>query len=133
MQMNDKLYLPDYHNLIVYQKAMNLVDSIKVLREKQPLIEQQRLWKLATSIPIRIAYGNSQLYENQKNYSMKMALNSARQVNELLRLATNEGVIDRKDSQQLTEKVVEVCKMISGMIKKGQAITSDGGGNDNDD
>jgi four helix bundle protein len=116
--MQNKLYLPDYHNLIVYQKAMDLVDSIKVLRKKLPLMEHQRLWKLATSIPIRIAYGNSQMYENQKDYSLKMALNSAMKVNEMLISTPYEGATDRQRLEDLNEMTVEVCKMLSRMVNR---------------
>ncbi|MCH1627219.1 MULTISPECIES: four helix bundle protein [Bacillaceae] len=115
---NKRLYLPDYHNLIVYQKAMDLVDLIKLLKVKLPSKEEQRLWKLVTSIPVRIAYGNSQFYENQKDYSLKMALNSARKVNELLLSISNERAIDQRIFQDLTGITIEICKILSRMINR---------------
>lgn len=115
---NNRLYLPDHYNLIVYQKAMDLVDLVKLLKVKLPSKEEQRIWKLVTSIPVRIAYGNSQMYEKQKDYSLKMALNSARKVNKLLLSALNEKAIDQRVFQDLTGMTVEVCKILSRMINR---------------
>lgn len=120
MQNNKKSYLSDHHNLKVYQKAIELVDSIRVLKNRLPFNEQQRVWKLVTAIPTRIAYGNSQLYVNQDVFSMKMALNSARKTNEWLIHALNEGIIDQKTFHMFNEEIKEVCKMTSGMMKKLQ-------------
>jgi four helix bundle protein len=107
--------------LIVYQKGYNL--SLEIYRvtkdypqdERFALISQMR--RSAVSIPCNIAEGYSR--KNIKEYLqfLYVAYGSCSELETLISLSQDLGLLERKKYEKLCSSQEEVSKLLNGLIK----------------
>jgi four helix bundle protein len=113
--------LKSYKDLIVYQKGYNL--SLEIYRvtkdypqdERFGLISQMR--RSAVSIPCNIAEGYSR--KNIKEYLqfLYIAYGSCSELETLISLSQDLGLLERKKYEKLCSSQEEVSKLLNGLIK----------------
>jgi len=111
-----------YKDLIVWQKAMDLVTDIYRETAKFPHGEMYRLTsqvrRAAVSVPSNIAEGQGRLSENEFRHFLGMARGSLMEVETQLRIAENLGYIQHEHSLKLEHSAGEVGKILNGLIAK---------------
>ena len=115
-------YIKSYKELIVWQKAMELVKEIFSLSEKFPkselygLISQMR--RASVAIPSNIAegYGRRSIKEYRQFYSI--AYGSALELETQLILSKDLNLAPEKSFQKPELILLEVLKMLNSMTKR---------------
>ncbi|OGG67627.1 hypothetical protein A3C21_00325 [Candidatus Kaiserbacteria bacterium RIFCSPHIGHO2_02_FULL_59_21] len=114
-----------YRDLIVWQKAIDLVaDIYKVTdrfpdREKYALSSQMR--RAAVSIPSNIAEGRSRGTRKDFVNFLHTALGSGTELETQLIIAQRLNYLQSANFQSTTALLSEVCRMLHAMIKKLEA------------
>jgi four helix bundle protein len=110
-----------YQDLIVWQKAVQLVTDIYSLTKKFPADERfgiiSQLNRASISIPTNIAEGWGR--ETSKNYLqfLRTSRGSVMEVQTLLIISKNLGFVSQSEFESLSAKVEEVGKILQGLIK----------------
>ena len=111
-----------YKGLVGYQKSYDLVKEIYKSAVKLPEYErnniQSQIRRAVTSIPLNIAegYGKKESKREFKRFLI-IAKGSATEVEVLIELCRDFGYISEEEHERLHAKVVEVIKILSGLIK----------------
>jgi four helix bundle protein len=109
-----------FRELVVWQKAMNLVTEIYRVTQKFPkeeifgLISQLR--RAAVSVPSNIAEGQGRLTEKEFRQFLGNARGSLAEVETQITIAKNLGFLDDPDFQNLSAKITEVARVLNGLI-----------------
>ena len=118
----NKIYIQDFRDLKVWQKAVNLSDEIYEIVEGFPDYEKyimvSQIIRCTTSISANIAEGNSQLYSKKEFSFANNALGSAGETKHWLEMAYRRKYIDDTTYYKLIEDTDEVIRMIIGYMKK---------------
>jgi len=118
----NKIYIQDFRDLKVWQKAVNLSDEIynivKSFPEYEKYIMVSQIIRCTTSISANIAEGNSQLYSKKEFSFANNALGSAGETKHWLEMAYRRKYIDDTTYYKLIEDTDEVIRMIIGYMKK---------------
>mgnify|MGYP001333902597 FL=1 len=118
----NKIYIQDFRDLKVWQKAVNLSDEIynivKSFPEYEKYIMVSQIIRCTTSISANIAEGNSQLYSKKEFSFANNALGSAGETKHWLEMAYRSKYIDDTTYYKLIEDTDEVIRMIIGYMKK---------------
>ena len=116
------IFIQDFRDLIVWQKAVNLSDEIYEIVEGFPDYEKyimvSQIIRCTTSISANIAEGNSQLYSKKEFSFANNALGSAGETKHWLEMAYRSKYIDDTTYYKLIEDTDEVIRMIIGYMKK---------------
>jgi four helix bundle protein len=110
----------NFENLTLYKKALSFVDkiyhtiSLFPKEEKYSLCDQ--LKRAAISIALNIAEGYGQTNLQFKRY-LNIAKGSVRECVAIITIAKNRTYIDTQAEKDLRQELVEISKMISGLIK----------------
>ncbi len=111
-----------YRDLVVWQKAMELVTDIYRETAKFPHDEMYGLTsqvrRAAVSVPSNIAEGQGRLSENEFRHFLGMARGSLMEVETQLRIAENLGYVQQEHSLKLLQATTEVGKILNGLIAK---------------
>jgi four helix bundle protein len=111
-----------YKDLIVWQKAMELVTDIYRETAKFPHDEiyglTSQVRRAAVSVPSNIAEGQGRLSENEFRHFLGLARGSLMEVETQLRIAENLSYIQHEDSLKLEQAASEVGKILNGLIAK---------------
>ena len=111
-----------YQNLRVWQNAIELVTCIYQLTKKFPkdeiygLVSQMR--RCAVSIPSNIAEGSQRSSKKDFAHFLEMAKSSAAELETQLIIANNLQYISETEKKDNIEKVIDIRKMLSGLIAK---------------
>lgn len=112
----------NYKDLIVWQKAMELVESVYVLTRTFPREEtyalKSQINRAVVAIPSNIAEGQargSQKVEFQR--FLYLALGSLAEVDTQLELAKRLNYLKREDTEAVHSLMNEIRKMLFGLIK----------------
>ena len=111
-----------YRGLIGYQKSYEFVKNIYKLAVKLPEYErsniQTQIRRAATSIPLNIAegYGRKESKQEFKRFLI-IAKGSATEVEVLIELCRDFGYMSEKEYEQIRGELIEVLKILSGLIK----------------
>lgn len=120
--MPNKIYIQDFRDLKVWQKAVNLSDEIYEIVEGFPDYEKyimvSQIIRCTTSISANIAEGNSQLYSKKEFSFANNALGSAGETKHWLEMAYRRKYIDDTTYYKLIEDTDEVIRMLIGYMKK---------------
>ena len=114
-----------YRDLIVWQKAIDLVAEIYKItdefpdREKYALSSQMR--RAAVSVPSNIAEGRSRSTRKDFINFLHTALGSGTELETQLIIAQRLKYCPAPDFERVTVLLSEVCRMLHGMIKKLEA------------
>jgi four helix bundle protein len=109
-----------YRDLIVWQKAMALAQSVYKLTENLPkreaygLADQTR--RAAVSVASNIAEGYGRLSDLQFRHFLGNARGSLYEMQTQVELATNLGYLKTEDGRQLIDQGWEVARIMNGFI-----------------
>ncbi|MHC4588720.1 MAG: four helix bundle protein [Planctomycetota bacterium] len=109
-----------FEKLAVYQKAMAFIDDTASLIETFPrghgyLADQ--LGRAALSIATNLAEGNGRFTKGDRRHFFTIARGSAQECVPLLDLAAKRGFVDQDSHAALRDRLDEIARMISGLIK----------------
>lgn len=117
-----KVKVQSYSELIVWQKAMNLVEDIYRLTKKFPREEiyslTDQIRRAAVSIPSCIAEGHDRFNSGQYSYFLSMAQGSRAELETQIILADRLGYIENIEKDVILDKCQEISKMLYGLISK---------------
>jgi four helix bundle protein len=114
--------MQNYKNLSVWKKAHLAAvgahrSSANIpARGNAELVNQIR--RAAQSIPANIAEGCSRSSDADFAKSLRIAIGSASELEYHLEFAAELGLLERKESESRQQEVVEVRKMLFGLLKK---------------
>ena len=110
-----------FRNLIVWQKAMELVKAVYVLSKKFPSDERyaltDQLRRAVVSIPSNIAEGNGRSSNADYGHFLSIARGSLYETMTQLQIAIDLGYIPVLDPT-LESLISEVGRMLTTMLKK---------------
>jgi len=113
--------MQDYHTLKVWHKTSDLVDEVFRVTTSYPrfidgnLLSQVR--RAVVSIAINISEGCGKKGGADFLKSLRQAMGSACEVECCVELSRNQGYLDGPVSAQLLDRVIEVKKMLVGLMK----------------
>lgn len=115
-----------FENLEVYQKAINCVKEIYRITEKFPEEEKygitNQLRRAAISIVTNIAEGSGRFHKKEYIQFLRMSRSSSYECIALLELALQLKYLSACEHKNLYAMVVEITKMLSGLIKAIEKI-----------
>jgi four helix bundle protein len=110
----------DYRDLIVWQKAMGLVETIYCTTKAFPRDEiyglTSQIRRAAVSIPSNIAEGNGRNTTRDYIHFLGMAYGSVKEVETQVLIAERLQYIDPNSSVQLIQMTTEVARLLSGLM-----------------
>jgi four helix bundle protein len=112
----------DFKKLLVWQKAHALaLHTHRVatgIRRSQDVPLRSQIIRAAMSIPANIVEGRRQESEKEFARFLRIALNSGCELEYHLIVARDIGAISESDSASLLRELIEVRKMIHGLLNK---------------
>ena len=109
----------DYRELIVWQKAMDLVEAIyrtTVTFPKEELyVLTSQMRRAAISIPSNIAEGQARNTTRDFLHFLAMAYGSLKETETQVLIAERLGYINDRQNQALVDSTTEVARLISGL------------------
>jgi four helix bundle protein len=120
--------MPDFKKLLVWEKAhalmLNSHRVAKGIRRSYDSGLRSQLNRAALSIPANIVEGRRQPSDREFARFLRIALNSGCELEYHLIAARDIGAISADDSDALLRQVVEVRRMLYGLIRRlGEAPT----------
>jgi four helix bundle protein len=114
--------MSDFKKLVVWQKAHELAlhayHVAAKMRHSRDTALRSQLTRSAMSVPTNIVEGRRQQSEREFARFLRIAFNSAVELEYHLMLARDLGVMDSADAQELLAELIEVRKMLHGLIMK---------------
>jgi len=116
--------MANFKELLVWQKSIDFVTEIYRITETFPkaeiygLISQIR--RSAVSIPSNIAEGNSRRSKPDYLQFLKIARGSCAEVETQLIISKNLFFLNEDDYLKLNERIIEISKMLNGLINSLQ-------------
>jgi four helix bundle protein len=114
--------MPDFKKLLVWQKAhalfLNSHRIAKGIRRSYDSSLRSQLTRAALSIPANIVEGRRQSTDREFARFLRIALNSGSELEYHLIAARDIGAISADDSDAVIRQVIEVRKMLYGLITK---------------
>jgi four helix bundle protein len=111
----------DYKDLIVWQKAMDLVSAVYSLTRTMPEDERfgltNQIRRAAVSVPSNIAEGQGRRSGAEFVRFLRIANGSRQELETQLLVAARLGYIDKKGCDGLLDQVAEVGRLLSGLEK----------------
>ena len=118
-----------YSELVVWQKAMNLVERVYGLTEQFPNEEQfgltSQLRRAAVSIPANIAEGHGRKYTNAYLNHLSIAAGSLMELETLVQITRRLGLVDNEAENLLLAQTDEIGKMLSGLRNSLKQLPTD--------
>jgi four helix bundle protein len=114
--------MKDFRNLIVWQKAHELVLEIYTTTKNWPKEETygltSQIRRASSSIPTNIAEGCGRNTDGDTNRFFQFAMGSASEVEYLIILGKELEYLSPKEYTLLNDRIVEIKKMLASLIKK---------------
>jgi len=111
-----------YRELLIWQKGIDLVKDVYLLTKKFPKREEyilvDQIHRSAISIPSNIAEGQARQHSKEFRQFLYMALGSLAELDTQLTIAMELNYINEIDLKNINEKIIEIRKMISGLLSK---------------
>jgi four helix bundle protein len=112
----------DFKNLLVWQKAHALaLHAHRVasgIRRSQDAALRTQMTRAAMSIPANIVEGRRQKSDKEFARFLRIAVNSACEPEYHVMVARDIGAISEADSASLIREVIEVRKMLHGLLRR---------------
>jgi four helix bundle protein len=113
--------LQHYRQLVVWQKAMELVKAIYEVTERFPKHEvyglTSQIRRAAVSVPSNIAEGQGRDSTKEFLHHLSMAYGSLMEVETQLLIAESLTYIDQADSAKILERTAETGRLINGLVR----------------
>ena len=110
----------DYRDLTVWQKAMDLVETIYHTTAAFPKEETygltSQIRRAAVSIPSNIAEGNGRNTTRDYLHFLGMAYGSVEEVETQVLIAERLRYVDSSHSSSLVQMTTEIARLISGLM-----------------
>lgn len=110
-----------YSELVVWQKAMDLVEEIYRLTLQLPNEEKfgltSQIRRAAVSIPANIAEGHGRKYTNAYQNHLSIANGSLMELETLLNIASRLNMINNESQNLVLQLSEEIGKMLAGLRK----------------
>jgi four helix bundle protein len=114
-----KMSIKDYRELIVWQKAMDLVEKIYHITRTFPREEiyglTSQIRRAAVSIPSNIAEGNGRNTTRDYIYFLGVAYGSVKEVETQVLIAERLQYVNSTSSTELVNMTGEIARLISGL------------------
>ena len=112
--------MPDYKNLQIWQKAMDLTMNIYDITDGFPVGElyglTSQMQRAAVSIPSNIAEGYGRKSDKEFYHFLTISRGSLFELQTQLYIAAGRNYIDEKTVYEIDQKMNELGKMISGLL-----------------
>jgi four helix bundle protein len=110
----------NYEQLVVWQKSMDLVDSIYALSASWPREETYRLVdqtrRAIISVPANIAEGHGRTSKNEFLHHLSIANGSLREVETLLTISMRQGLTSQQAHDEIADRSDEVSRLLRGLM-----------------
>ena len=111
-----------YRDLLVWQKAMTLVNEIHKISQSFPALEvyglTSQVRRCAISIPSNIAEGYGRRSTGDYKRFLQIATGSLFELQTQIEIAFNQDYITKEEFEGLFEKANELDRMLSSLINK---------------
>lgn len=111
-----------HKDLLLYNKAMDLVTDIYLITKKLPKDEQyglvSQIRRAAVSIPSNISEGAGRLSQKEFRNFLSIASGSASELETQLNICNNLNFINKTELDDLIEKISVIKKLCYGLIRK---------------
>ncbi|KRP28310.1 MAG: four helix bundle protein [Cryomorphaceae bacterium BACL22 MAG-120619-bin32] len=109
-----------FEELSVYKKSIDFIDNVYIISKTFPKDENYRLTsqfiRASSSISLNIAEGSGDTNPQFSRF-LRISIGSIKECIVCITIAKNQNYISEKENIELREKLVELSKMISGLIK----------------
>ena len=110
-----------YKDLLIWKKGVKL-EEIYILTSKLPKLEKfvliNQIHRAAISVPSNIAEGQTRQHSKEFRQFLYMALASLAEFDTQLIISMELGYISNDDLNKIDAKIVELRKMIRGVLSK---------------
>lgn len=116
--------MANFKDLLVWQKSIDFVTDMYKITEAFPkdemygLIAQIR--RASVSVPSNIAEGNSRRSKPDDLQFLKITRGSCAEVETQLIISKNLNYLNEENYQKLNNKIIEISKMLNGLINSLQ-------------
>lgn len=114
-----------YRDLVVWQRAMDLVEAAYLVARLLPPIERfdlsRQLRRAAVSIPANIAEGHARLHRGDYVHHLSIALGSLTEVETHLAIAERVGYVTANATAGARELADHVGRMLNALIRRLRA------------
>jgi four helix bundle protein len=114
--------MADFKKLVVWEKAHALMVAVhgiaKSIRRSYDVALRSQMNRAALSIPTNIVEGRRQASDAEFARFLRIALNSGCELEYHLIAARDVGAISTADSDALIRQVIEVRRMLHGLINR---------------
>jgi four helix bundle protein len=121
LQNERQVTINSYRDLLVWQKAMDLVAESYRLTASLPKTETyglaSQIQRAAVSVPANIAEGHGREHLGDYLHHLSVANGSLMELETHLLLASRLGFVSAREVELLLEKTGEVSRMLSGLIR----------------
>jgi four helix bundle protein len=123
--------MQDFLKLQVWQKAhaveMDIHRMAKGLRGREVIVLRGQLERSSLSISSNIAEGAGKISRSEFARYLEMAVGSASETQSQLLSARDRGLLDAARHAELADRVIEVRRMLFGLIKRVRGSDPDNG------
>jgi len=111
-----------YKNLLIWNKAKDLVKEVYIAIRKFPEIEKyiliSQILRSANSIPTNIAEGQARQHSKEFIQFLHIALGSLAELDTQLCISKDLGYLTEEELNKFDMKITELRKMTRGLISK---------------
>ena len=111
--------LKSYGELIVWQKAMDLVqvvyETVRAFPKEEIYGLTSQLKRAAVSVPSNIAEGQGRKSTREFLHHLSIAYGSLMEVETQILIAARLGYLSERNAKQITERSAEVGRLINGL------------------
>ena len=122
MNPNSHPTVYSHRDLIVWQRAMDLVDEVDDIADTLPPRENfglfSQLTRTAISVPANIAEGRARSTAKDFAHFLVLSRSSLMELDTLLEVAVRRKYITRETASQLLDYVTQLSKMLSTLRRK---------------
>jgi len=112
----------NYRDLLIWQKAMALVEDVYVITRGFPADEKfgltSQVRRAAVSVPSNIAEGHTRQHDNELRRFLYIALGSLAELDTQLELSVRLGYIAPEGLCEITKDALGLRKMMFGLIAR---------------
>jgi len=117
-----KMKIRSYKDLMVWQRSMDLVESIYRITEKLPAKEQwgflSQMRRAAVSVPSNIAEGYGRQSSGNYIQFLSISRGSLLELETQIELCIRLKYLTRIDSEKILNEIMEINKMLTSLISK---------------
>ena len=118
---NKRQRVDSYRDLLVWQKAMDLVEIVYRLAKKLPSTElyglASQMQRAAVSVVANIAEGHGRYHLGEKLHSFPIANGSLKEVETHLLVAVRLAFMDEEDVKSALSKSDEIGRMLLALVR----------------